>query len=299
MTAPSRLNTSSQLFRSCWQILKRQPKLLLFPLVNAVMVVVIALFFVPWPFLVHQAHSLIAAGQPDHLDEKIAQFNFNSLAVAFYMVALYVTSMFVATFLNVAFYHEIFQALESEMVSIRGGLRFAATRLRSIILWSLLASSVGILLRTIEGRLGLAGRLGAALAGLAWSLAAIFVIPALVRDETAGPLTLLRNSVLTLKKTWGESILGYIGIQGTEFIAFFCLLIPGLFCAYVIAAFFALPMFFVSIPFILLAVIGCAWVTSVANSVYRCALYIYATEGVVPEPFTPAMMDAAWKVKKA
>lgn len=297
MTAPSRLHTSSQLFRSCWQILKRQPKLLLFPLVNAVVVVVIALFFVPWPFLVHQAHALLTTGQPDHPEEKIAQLN--SLAVALYLIALYVTSMFVATFLNVAFYQEIFRALESEPVSIRGGLRFAATRLRTIILWSLLASSVGILLRTIEGRLGLAGRLGGALAGLAWSLAAVFVIPALVRDEKAGPLTLLRHSTRTLKKTWGESILGYIGIQGTEFITFFCLLIPGLFCAYVIAALFALPMFFVSIPFILLAVIGCAWVTSVANSVYRCALYIYATEGVVPEPFTPAMMDAAWKVKKA
>jgi len=35
------------------------------------------------------------------------------------------------------------------------------------------------------------------------------------------------------------------------------------------------------------------------NAVYRCALYIYATEGVVPGTFDQELLDSAWKVKKA
>jgi hypothetical protein len=36
----------------------------------------------------------------------------------------------------------------------------------------------------------------------------------------------------------------------------------------------------------------------VAGHIYRGALYVYATEGVVPAPYTAELMDAAWKVKK-
>jgi hypothetical protein len=41
-----------------------------------------------------------------------------------------------------------------------------------------------------------------------------------------------------------------------------------------------------------------AYVCGVAGHVYRCALYIYAAEGVVPEPYDRDLLDLAWKVKK-
>jgi hypothetical protein len=40
-----------------------------------------------------------------------------------------------------------------------------------------------------------------------------------------------------------------------------------------------------------------SWISGVANPVYRCALYIYATEGVVPGTFDKELLDSAWKVK--
>jgi len=40
-----------------------------------------------------------------------------------------------------------------------------------------------------------------------------------------------------------------------------------------------------------------SWLSSVVNPVYRCALYIYATEGVIPETFDRELLDSAWKVK--
>jgi len=38
-------------------------------------------------------------------------------------------------------------------------------------------------------------------------------------------------------------------------------------------------------------------VSGAAGGAYRCALYIYATEGVVPEPFTEEHMQMAWHIK--
>ena len=40
-----------------------------------------------------------------------------------------------------------------------------------------------------------------------------------------------------------------------------------------------------------------ACVLDVASRVYRAALYIYATEGVVPGPFEKDQMDMGWKVR--
>jgi hypothetical protein len=43
--------------------------------------------------------------------------------------------------------------------------------------------------------------------------------------------------------------------------------------------------------------ISLSWMSNLVNSVYRCALYIYATEGVVPGTFDKELLDSAWKVK--
>jgi len=40
-----------------------------------------------------------------------------------------------------------------------------------------------------------------------------------------------------------------------------------------------------------------SYLLQVASQVYRCALFIYASEGVVPGPYDQDMMDLAWKVK--
>jgi hypothetical protein len=68
----------------------------------------------------------------------------------------------------------------------------------------------------------------------------------------------------------------------------------------------ALALLFKSAWFIVIAgmiwVLGLlfiAYVSGVAGNVYRCALYMYASEGVVPEPYNHELLDMAWKVKKS
>src|SRR5206468_6120983 len=83
-----------------------------------------------------------------------------------YLAFLYFVSMFIATFCNVAFYHEILAALSGEPVSISRGLKFASTRLRAILMWTLFAGLVGLIIKVIEERLALVGRIIGRLIGL-------------------------------------------------------------------------------------------------------------------------------------
>ncbi|HRU05899.1 MAG TPA: DUF6159 family protein [Candidatus Brocadiia bacterium] len=73
---------------------------------------------------------------------------------------------------------------------------------------------VGLLIRTLEERIGLLGRWIIKLIGLAWSVASVFVVPIIVLgQEGTSPLRMLKTSAGTLKKTWGESLLGCMGVQ--------------------------------------------------------------------------------------
>lgn len=41
-----------------------------------------------------------------------------------------------------------------------------------------------------------------------------------------------------------------------------------------------------------------SYLASIASRVYLCALYLYASEGVVPGAFDASLMNTGWKFKK-
>jgi hypothetical protein len=216
------------------------------------------------------------------------------------MLVIYFVSMFLATFFNVAFYSEIMAALDGRGVSFRRGLSAAWNRLPSILTWSLLAGVVGWIIRSIEERLPLVGRVFTGLIGMAWSVAAVFAIPVIIQEQSMrNPIKVLQQSAMTLKRTWGEGLIGYLGFSAGSLVIFVGSLLPLLLAG--VAAYLFKSGWLILIAGVLwvLGLLLMAYVSSVAGHVYRCALYKYATEGVVPEPYNRDLLDMAWKVKKS
>ena len=302
-----KFNRSWKLLASSFQVIGRQPKLLLFPLVTFVCTVVIVLFFIAPAALLPTGHAL---SQPEHWEAAVHRLveldpaggttrhaSLTGVGYA-YVAVLYLTSMFLATFFNVAFYNEIIKALAGGQVSLRAGLRFACSRLRAILLWSLFAGAVGLIIKTLEERFGWVGRWVMRLVGMVWSVASVFVIPIIVREESANPFTLLRTSAITLKKTWGESLIGYVGITVGSWIVMLGSVIF-LVGAGLLSLWLDHPGFIIAAACLwLVAMFVYGYLIGVASHIYRGALYVYASEGVVPAPYTAELMDAAWKVKK-
>jgi hypothetical protein len=48
----------------------------------------------------------------------------------------------------------------------------------------------------------------------------------------------------------------------------------------------------------LVAIIVLNYLMSVASQIFRCALFLYASQGSLPAPYTQEMMAMAWKMKK-
>ena len=124
------------------------------------------------------------------------------------------------------------------------------------------------------------------IAGMAWAIVSVFVIPAMVYDNV-GPFKALKISTSAIKKTWGESLVRVYGlgmIQGLMFVL--GILVFGGF-GYLFRA--ADVMVLVAIGGVgavyLLAVF---LIFNVANTVYNTALFVYANTGKVPELFAVA-----------
>jgi hypothetical protein len=279
-------------------------RLLLFPVILCLLMIVMAAFFlapaVLWPTghgLAEEAHWQAVARQwtvrgagRHSLGLTPAGY---ALAAVFYLVATCL-----ATFVNVAFYSQILNALRGQPVSVAAGLRVAWSRRGAILAWSLFTGLVGLIIRAIEERVGFVGRWIVGLIGLAWSVASVFAVPVIVvGTEGAHPLRILKTSAATLKKTWGESLLGYLGLQFGGLLVLIgsvALLAVGLTLSVALDT-----PWFIAIAAVawLVGLLAFFFLLNVAGQVYRGALYLYAAEGTPPGPFDAEQMNAAWKLK--
>lgn len=152
------------------QLLRRQPILLLFPGVSAVIVAVAAAAI--WvPILL--------------IDNDSANSHWRLVFTA--ATALTVLPVaFVTSFCNVGFLVMAQAFLHNEQPSVRDALRLGRVRLRPLALWSLLSALVGAPLRALERLPGgeWVARGFGTIGGAAWGTATYFVLPALIVDET-------------------------------------------------------------------------------------------------------------------
>ena len=291
----TRLRTSLQIIHQSVLVIGNHRKLLLFPLLHiAGGIVVVAFFLIP-----------LMAGLPDFaiptVLERLKDYGDNGYPTAL-GIAFYLVTMFVMTFMNVALYSEILHAFNGRRVSLTRGITFAASKLQAIVVWSLLSGIVGGLIRQLEESVGGVGRWILAFIGISWSVASVFAVPVIIREEKqSNPAVFLKRSGSLVKKTWGESVVGIVGISalgiaaivGTFLIGTLLTIVSGVkffeeyFGPYMVMGFAATAVLCLAI----------AYLSALLNDVYVCGLYIYAAEGVVPEEFDEDLFAKAWNVK--
>ena len=198
------------------------------------------------------------------------------------LISLYPTT-FISVFFNVALVSAANAELGGRRLSFGEAIGESSKRLGKIALWSLFAAGVGALIAELSSRLPGGARIAGWLLGAAWGIATLFVVPILaIEAPTPGPIKAVRESAGVVKNRWGEGITGYVTITAW--------------------------MVFVSIPAILLIVIGLAVLAggpvavgaaliaagglavisvmalgSAVQQVFTLCLYRYATEGAVSE----------------
>lgn len=212
-----------------------------------------------------------------------------------YYVAAAVTayvSTVIATFFNVALASCAVRSLRGEDTKVGDGLAAALKRIGPILGWSLVATTVGLILRLIEDRVPAAGRIAVWIAGAAWAIATFFVTP-VIALEGAGPWNSLKRSTAVVKARWGEGATGTVAISAISGLAVVLVVFIGTACGFVLMN--AMPPLAVAVGVLTVAaVIAIMIVSSALNEIFRVAVYQYAVSGETPGGFDSGLVQNAF-----
>jgi hypothetical protein len=210
----------------------------------------------------------------------------------------YLVQYFVIFFANTALVGAAMIRLQGGDATVGDGFRIAAQRVGPIFGYALISATVGMILRAIANRGGVAGQIAALLFGLAWNLATYLVVPVLV-VENVGPIRAVERSAALLKRTWGEQIVGNLGIGAVFGLLTFAVLIVGVPLIGLAAAAKSIVLVAGAIVLVVLALALLGLVGGALSGIYQAAVYRYAATGRTDSGFRPELVQGAFRPKRA
>jgi len=271
-----RWSRSWAIARQSLAVLRANPELSAFPIVSGVVSLLVTLSF---------ALPIYMSGSLEH-EKGNASPLYYAVGAAYYLV-----SYFVVIFFNAGMVSCTNEALQGRKMTFGEGLRNASRHLGPILGWTVVAATVGMILKTISERTGIVGQIVVSIFGAAWNIVTFFVVPVLVL-ENRGPIDAIKGSTAVLKRTWGESLILNGGI-GLAILLFALIPIPifALVCyvggAAIVAGIVAMVLYYLVL----------AIVASSIQSIWNTALYVYATTGEAPRQFSQQDILAAFTMK--
>ncbi len=167
-----------------------------------------------------------------------------------------------------------------------GAVRSARGRLAAIATVAVAQAGVGRILGKTRGgegkKKGFLSRFTTSVFEMAWWAATYLVVPVLAKEKRGGIGSILRSGKL-FRKTWKEAFVGRLAL-GWVWMGFGVLaIVPTAACIYLGVQDPRWLLLAIGAPGAI-ALLGIVFVRTL-DMVYRTALYVFATEGVVPEPF--------------
>jgi hypothetical protein len=178
------------------KIINKNKKLMLFPVISGMSLLLVTVAIVGGGFLFFDEHSFDAFLSDD-----------NSSNIALYVASFlfYLINYFIVIFFNVGLVFCAKKAINNEPTSFSEGVSFAATRISTIFSWAILAATVGVILNAIQEKAGGIGKIITSVIGVVWNIATFFVVP-IIAYEDVNAIQALKKSALMMKEKFGESI---------------------------------------------------------------------------------------------
>jgi hypothetical protein len=282
MPGMGRMSRGWMLTKESWRLVRSDRTLLWFPVVGALVGLVVAAVFVGGGIALYSAtNSAVALIIP--------------LVIGAYLLAV------VATFFNVALAVCVSRALEGHDSTVAEGLAAARTRLDHIFGWAgvqLVVGGLNLLLQALLREAGgqVVASIFSGLANAAWDIASFFVIPALALDDL-GPKAALKRSVQVIRERWGEGVTGAAAIG---FIFFLCVWLPVI-ALIVVGVLLSSSVAGLGIALIAIGVVAFVIgvvVQTTLSAAFRVALYRFATQGEVLGPYQREPLEQAFRPKR-
>jgi Family of unknown function (DUF6159) len=281
-----KFSRSWELAKQSFAIIRSDKQLMLFPVFSAVAcLIVTAIIATGGTLMMMPAIASAAASGERFIPNQSPVFLLG-------MFALYVANYFVMVFFNVALVGVANSRLMGGTWTFRDGLELAWARKGTIFQWALVAATVGMILRTLEERMGLLGRLIMRLIGVAWALACYFVVPVLAFEDLS-PFEAVKRSSKLFRDTWGEKVIGGFSLSLVSLV----LMLPGIGLFFVAMILGGIKGLIIGFVFMVLYLLMLSVFMSAVGGVFNAALYRYACFKQVPPAFDHDLIASAWAPK--
>jgi len=281
-----KFSRSWELVKQSFAILRSDKELMLFPVLSAVSCLIVTAVIATGGtiLLLPMRAAALAAGE---------RFQPNQSPVFLLgMFTLYVANYFIIVFFNVALVGVANSRLMGGTWTFRDGMELAWARKGTILQWALVAATVGMILRTLEERMGLIGKLIMRLIGVAWTLACYFVVPVLAFEDLT-PIEAVKRSAKLFRDTWGEKVIGGFSLGLVSMV----LLLPGIGLWFALMILGGIKGLLIGTVLMVLYFLLLSVFMSAAQGVFNAALYRYACFKQVPPAFDHDLVAAAWAPK--
>jgi len=281
-----KFSRSWELVKQSFAILRSDKQLMLFPVLSALSCLVVTVVIATGGtlLLLPARAAALANGEQFHANQ--------SPLFLIGMFTLYVANYFIIVFFNVALVGVANSRLMGGTWTFRDGIELAWARKGTILQWALVAATVGMILRTLEERMGLIGRIIMRVIGIAWALACYFVVPVLAFEDLT-PIAAVKRSSKLFRDTWGEKVIGGFSFSLVSLV----LMLPGiglLLAATVLGGVKGMAIGFVVM---ILYVLMLSVMMSAVQGIFNAALYRYACFKQVPAAFDKNLVTSAWTPK--
>jgi hypothetical protein len=279
----SRFSNSVSLVKSSWHVLSQDKELIALPAISGVVTAVAMIPFVAGAFL--------AGVSTTGNETQVSPISY-VLAFLGYLVAAYVTIFFQSALILAAN-----ERLSGGSPTLGSAISAAASRAGHILPWAIISATVSMVLRAIQERSGILGRIVVGLVGMAWTLVTFLVLPILVIEGT-GVKEALTRSASTFKRTWGENVIGNAGVG---LVGLAGMLIGVVVCGPIIAIGISSDLLAMTIGGIVLLVVWMILVSvfsAALSGVFQTALYRFAVLGEEPAGFTHEQIAGAFVPRK-
>ena len=278
-----RLDNSWNLVKASWAVLRADKELLIFPIISMVVVSLVTLtFLVPGFFW-------FASQGASH------QANWGNPLFLIFLLAFYLAQYTIIIFCNTALVGAAMIRLDGGDPTVSDGFHIASERMGKIVAYAFISATVGMFFRWLSEK-GLLGRLVAGFIGIAWNVATYLVVPVLVVEDV-GPIDAIKRSSALLRQSWGEQIVGHVGISvvfGFVTVGIMLAAVP------VIIALAALKLWILiagTVLALIVILMGLGLFSSALNGIYTAAVYRYATHGDPSEFFDANLVAQTFRTK--
>ena len=175
-----------------WAILKQDKEMMLFPVMSIISSLVVSVLLgILYLFV-------LPKGVESGLSEG------NTIVVYGVLFIYYVVMFFTLNFFQAGIYIIAHGRFSGKDLSFKDGIDGALHNAGKIFMWSVISSTVGILLNIIVDKFKFIGVIIAKILGAAWNIMTYFSLPSLVIGNKTISES-FKDSALMIRKTWSET----------------------------------------------------------------------------------------------